>query len=57
MLEMEARLTVKVTVVYKEYCAKTYNYALDRIGISAVSDLRRVDPVYYPEDLREDTTA
>ena len=57
VLEMEARLIAEVTVVYREYCAKTYNQALDRAGIPADSGLRRVDQVYYPEDLRENTTA
>ena len=53
---METRLTAEVTAVYKEYCAETYNQALDRAGIPADSDLRRVDQVYYPKDLRENTT-
>ena len=57
MLETEARLTAEVTVVCREYCVETYNQALDRAGISADSDLRRVDQVYYPDDLRENTTA
>ena len=57
VLETEAMLTVEVTVVCREYCAETYNQALDRAGIPADSDLRRVDQVYYPEDLRENITA
>ena len=57
VLETEARLTAEVTVVCREYCAETYNQALDRAGIRTNSDLRRVDQVYYPEDLRENTTA
>ena len=57
VLETEARLTVEVTAVCKEYCTKTYNQALDRAGIPVDFDLRRVDQVYYPEDLRENTTA
>ena len=57
VLEMEARLTAEVTVVYREYCVETYNQALDRVGILADSDLKRVDQVYYPEDLRENTAA
>ena len=56
VLETEARLTAEVTMVCREYCAETYNQALDRVGIPADSDLRRVDQVYYPEDLRESTT-
>ena len=31
VLETEARLTTKVTIVYKDYCAKTYYKALDRV--------------------------
>ena len=44
-------------MVYKDYYTETYNQALDRAGVPAESDLRRVDQVYYPEDIREDTTA
>ena len=57
VLKTEARLTAEVTVVCREYCAKTYNQALDRARIPADSDLRRVDQIYYLEDLRESTTA
>ena len=56
VLETERRLTAEVTVVCREYCAETYNQALNRAGIPADSDLRRTDEVYYPEDLRENTT-
>ena len=57
VLETEARLTAEVTAVCEEYCAEMYNQALDRAGTPANSDLRRVDQVYYPEDLRENMTA
>ena len=57
VLETEAMLTAEVTVVCREYCAETYNQALDRAGIPADSNLRRVDQVYYPEDFKENTTA
>ena len=57
VLETEARLAVEVIVVCREYCAETYNQALDQAGIPADSDLRRVDQVYYPEDLRENIIA
>ena len=55
VLEMEARLTAEVTAVCKEYCVETYNQALDWARIPTDSNLRRVDQVYYPEDLRENT--
>ena len=57
VLETEARLTAEVTAICGEYCAETYNQALDWAGTPADSDMRRVDQVYYPEDLRENTTA
>ena len=57
VLKTEARLTAEVTVVSRDYCAETYNQALYRAGVPTDSDLRRVDQVYYPEDIREDTTA
>ena len=43
VLETETRLTAEVTAVCREYCAKTYNQALDQVGIPADSDLRRMD--------------
>ena len=57
VLETEARLTVEVTMVCRDYCAETYNQALDRAGVPADSNLRRADQVYYPEDIKEDTIA
>ena len=57
MLKIDTRLTTEVTVVCREYCAETYNQALDRAGVPTDSDLRRVDQVYYLEDIKEDTTA
>ena len=56
VVETETRLTAKVTVVCRDYCAKTYYNAFDRVGVPANSDLRRVDKVYYPEDIRKDPT-
>ena len=56
VLEMETRLTAEVTAICREYCAEMYNQALDREGIPANSNLRRTNQVYYPEDLRENTT-
>ena len=44
-------------MVCRDYCAETYYQALDRAGVPTDFDLRRVDQVYYPEDIREDTTA
>ena len=55
VLETEARLTAEVTAVCREYYAETYNQALDWAGIPVDSDLRKVDQVYYLEDLRETT--
>ena len=57
VVEMEAKLTVEVTVVCKDYCTETYYEALDWVGVPVDSDLRKADKVYYPEDIREDPTA
>ena len=57
VLETEVRLTAEVIVVCRDYCAETYNQALDRAGVLADFDLRRADQVYYPEDIKEDITA
>ena len=56
VLATETRLTAKVIAVYREYCAETYNQALDWTRIPADSNLKRTDQVYYPEDLRKNTT-
>ena len=57
VVETEVRLTAKVTVVYRDYCAETYNKALDWAGVPADFDMRRTDKVYYLEDIKEDPTA
>ena len=57
VLETEARLTVEVTVVCRDYCTETNYQALDRAGVPADFDLTRADQVYYPEDIREDPIA
>ena len=56
VLETEARLIAEVMVVCRDYCAKTYFQALDRARVLADSDPRRVNQVYYPEDIKEDPT-
>ena len=45
VLGTEARLTVEVTVVCRDYCAETYYKALNWAGVPADSDLRRADKV------------
>ena len=57
ILETEVRLTAEVIVVCRDYCTETYFQALDQAGILVDSDMRRVNQVYYPEDIREDPTA
>ena len=45
VVEIEARLTVEVTIICKDYCAETYYKALNQAGVPTDSDLRRVDKV------------
>ena len=55
--ETETRLAEEVTVVYRDYYAKTYCEALDQAGVPTDSKLWRAQNVYFPEDIREDPTA
>ena len=56
-MEIEARLTMEVTVDCRDYCAETYYQTLDCAGVPADFNLRRANKVYHPEDIREDPTA
>ena len=57
VVETEAKLTVEVTIVCRDYCAETYYEALDRVGVPVDSDLRKANKVYYPEDIRDSSSS
>ena len=47
--ETEETLRAKVPMVCRIYCAQTWDEALNRIGVEASSELRRLESVVYPE--------
>ena len=51
--DTEARLTEEVVVVCKDYCTESWGVAMDRAGVPADSELRRIENIFFPEDIRE----
>ena len=42
-------------MVYRIYCAKTWDEALNRAGVKASSELRKPESVFYPKAIRPST--
>ena len=53
MLETEQRLAKEVAEVYRDYYTVTWNEALNSAGVSADSELRKAENVYFPKHIRE----
>ena len=53
MLEMEARLAEEVAGVCRDYYIETWVEALNRVGVLADSELRRVENIFLIEDIWE----
>ena len=53
VLEMEQRLAEEVAEVCKDYYTVTWMEALNSAGVSADSELRKVENVYFPKHIRE----
>ena len=53
VLDTEARLTEEVVVVCKDYCTKSRGVAMDRARVPVDSELRRVENIFFPEDILE----
>ena len=51
--DTEARLTEKVATVCREYITMSWGVALDRASVPANSDLKKVENIFFPEDIRE----
>ena len=48
----EEALKAEVPAVCRIYCTKTWDEALNRVGVEASSELRRPENVFYPEAIR-----
>ena len=51
--DTEARLTEEVVAVCRDYITMSWGVALDRVAIPADSDLRKIENIFFPEDIRE----
>ena len=53
MADIEARLTEEVVAVCRDYITMSWGVALDRVAVPADSDLRKIENIFFPEDIRE----
>lgn len=53
MQETEARMIKELAAVCKEYCLKVWIEALNAVGALVDSEWRKIENIFYPEDLRE----
>ena len=51
--DIETRLTEKVVMVCRDYCTESSGVAMDRAGVLADSELKRINNIFFPEDIRE----
>ena len=56
VLETETWLAEEVAGVFRDYCAETWAKVLNRARVLANSELRRVENIFFSEDIREVTT-
>ena len=49
--DIEARLIEEVAVVCRDYCTESWGVAMDRAGVPADSELRRIENIIFPEDI------
>ena len=53
MANTEARLIEGVAVVCRDYVTESWGVAMDRVVVPADSDLRRIENIFFPKDIRE----
>ena len=53
VVDTEARLTEEVAAVCRDYITVSWGVALDRAVVPADSDLRKIENIFFPEDIRE----
>ena len=57
VIDTKARLTEKVAVVCRDYVTESWGVALDRAAVPADSDLKRIENIFFLEDIREIPTS
>ena len=53
VLDTENNLTEKVAVVCRDYCTESWGVTMDRARVPANFELRRVENIFFSEDIRE----
>ena len=51
--DTEAKLTEEVAVVCRDYVIESWGVAMDRAAVPVDSELRRIENIFFPEDIRE----
>ena len=51
--DTEVRLTEEVAIICRDYITMSWGVALDRAAVPADSDLRKVENIFFPEDILE----
>ena len=51
--DMETRLAEEVAVVCRDYISESWGVAMDRVEVPADSELRRLENIFFPEDIQE----
>ena len=54
--EIEEALRAEVPAVCRVYCDKIWDEAINRAGVEASSELRRLENVFYPEAIHPSNT-
>ena len=52
VVETEDTLRAEVPTVCRAYCAQTWEEALNRAGVEASSELRRLENIFFPQAIR-----
>ena len=51
--DTETKLTKEEAVVCRDYCTESGGVAMDRAGVPANFELRRIESIFFLEDIRE----
>ena len=53
VLDTETRLAEEVAIICRDYVTESWGVAMDRAGVPTNSELRRVENIFYLEDIQE----
>ena len=53
VLDTKTRLAEEVAIICRDYVTESWGVAMDRAGVPINSELRRVENIFYLEDIQE----